>query len=90
MSLTPHDPRHSPTGAPAASAEGAGAPGEEIEITPEMIAAGCDALTLMGDAQPAAVVWEIYRAMTAAMGETPSASAQQGEVEIHRLDEVPY
>ena len=35
----------------------------EIEVTPEMIEAGCEARTVIGDAEPDDVVWAIYEAM---------------------------
>jgi hypothetical protein len=37
-----------------------------IEITPEMVEAGCEAMTLMGGATPGDVVSEVFRAMAVA------------------------
>jgi hypothetical protein len=66
-----------------AKAEGAGAPETKIEITPEMIEAGCEQMDAL--AHPALeptpkerrlAVIEIFRAMIAAQPKSPSGDQQ--------------
>lgn len=45
---------------------------DEIEVTPEMVRAGCAAMALMGDARRADVVWVIYEEMEKVRRGVPS------------------